>query len=78
MVGRAFTVLKVDDRNRVVLNKEVRDFLKVQPGDQVLAIPHSEGVLIVTLKGKKFKTSLTGFRYKEGSHEASRYLFKKN
>ncbi len=70
-------MLKVDDRYRVVLDKEVRDFLKVQPGDEVLAIPHSEGVLIASLKGK-FKTSLTGFRYKEGSHEASRFLFKKN
>jgi len=76
-VGKALAVLKVDDRYRVVLDKEVRDFLKVQPGDEVLAIPHSEGVLIASLKGKKFKTSLTGFRYREGSHEGSRYLFRK-
>jgi len=32
-------VLKVDDRYRVVLDKEVRKFLKVKPGDKVLAIP---------------------------------------
>ncbi len=77
-MGKALAVLKVDDRYRVVLDKEVRNFLKVQPGDEVLVIPHSEGVLIASLKGRKFKTSLRGFRYKEGSHEASRYLFKKN
>ncbi len=70
-------MLKVDGRYRVVLDREVREFLKVEPGDRVLAIPSSEGVLIASLKGKRFKTSLPGFRYKEGSHEASRYLFKK-
>lgn len=71
-------VLKVDDRYRVLLDKEVRQLLKVEPGDKVLAIPYSGGVLITSLKGKKFKTSLTGFGYKEESHEASRYLLKKN
>ena len=42
-------VLRVDDRYRVVLDREVREFLKVEPGDKVLAIPSSEGVLIVSL-----------------------------
>ena len=32
-------LLRVDDRYRVVLDKEVRKFLKVKPGDKVLAIP---------------------------------------
>ncbi len=67
----------MDDRYRVLLDKEVRQLLKVGPGDKVLAIPYSEGILITSLKGKQFKTSLTGFKYKEASHEASRYLFKK-
>ena len=71
-------VLKVDDRYRVLLDREVRELLKVEPGDEVLAIPHSEGVLIAPLKGRKFKTSLSGFKYREESHEASRYLSKKN
>ena len=52
--------------------------MKVEPGDKVLVIPSSEGVLLVSLKGKRFNTSLTGFRYKERDHEASRFLFKKN
>lgn len=71
-------VLKVDDRYRVLLDKEVRKLLKVGPGDKVLVIPYSEGVLITSLKGKRFKTSLPGFRYREESHEASKYLSKKN
>ncbi len=71
-------VLKVDDRYRVLLDKEVRELLKVAPGDKVLAIPYSEGVLITALKGKRFKTSLAGFRYREENHEASKYLLKKN
>ncbi len=70
-------MLKVDDRYRVVLDKEVRQILRVEPGDKVLAIPYSEGVLITSHKGKRFATSLKGFAYKEESHEASRYLFKK-
>jgi len=71
-------VLKVDDRYRVLLDKEVRELLRIAPGDEVLAIPYSEGVLITSLKGKRFKTSLTGFRFREESHEASKYIFKKN
>ncbi len=71
-------MLRVDDRYRVLLDSEVRQLLKVNPGDKVLAIPYTGGVLITSLKGKKFTTSLPGFRYKENSHEASRYLFKKN
>ena len=76
-MGR-LAVLKVDDRYRVLLDKEVRELLKVAPGDKVLAIPFSEGVLITSLKGKQFKTSLEGFRFREESHEASKYLSKKN
>ena len=68
----------MDDRYRVVLDKEVRGFLKVEPGDKVLVIPSLEGVLLVSLKGKSFNASLPGFRYKERDHEASRFLFKKN
>ena len=68
----------MDDRYRVVLDKEVREFLKVEPGDKVLLTPSSEGVLLVSLKGKSFNTSLPGFCYKERDHEASRFLFKKN
>jgi len=71
-------VLRVDERYLVVLDKEVRKCLKVEPGDKVLAIRSSEGVLMVSRKGKSFNTSLPGFRYRERDHEASRFLSKKN
>ena len=70
-------VLRVDDRYRIVLDREVRVFLKIKPGDKVLAILSSEGVLLVSPKGS-FNKSLPGFGYREEDHEASRYMFKKN
>ena len=68
-------VLKVDDRYRVVLDKEIREKLKVEPGDHVLAIPSTEGIVITSLKGKKYQSFHTGFNFKEEDHEASSYLF---
>jgi len=68
-------VLKVDDRYRIVLNKEIREKLQVKPGDAVLAIASTNGVLVTNLKGKKYDTLDPGFNYREEEHEASRYLF---
>lgn len=68
-------VLKVDDRYRVVLDKEIRDRLQVEPGDSVLAIPGTNGVIVTNLKGKKYESLHPGFNYQEEEHEASRYLF---
>ncbi len=68
-------VLKVDDRYRVVLDKEIREKLKVEPGDHVLAIPSTEGIVITSLKGKKYQSLHPGFNFKEEDHEASGYLF---
>jgi bifunctional DNA-binding transcriptional regulator/antitoxin component of YhaV-PrlF toxin-antitoxin module len=68
-------ILKVDDRYRVVLDKEIREKLQVEPGDSVLAIASTNGVLVTSLKGKKYETLHPGFNYREEEHEASRYLF---
>lgn len=68
-------VLKVDDRYRVVLDREIRKKLKVSPGDKVLALASTEGVVITNLKGKTFESLHPGFDYREEKHEASRYLF---
>jgi bifunctional DNA-binding transcriptional regulator/antitoxin component of YhaV-PrlF toxin-antitoxin module len=57
-LGKHWAVLKVNERYRVVLDKEVREILKIAPGDKVLVIPYSEEVLITSLKGKRFKISL--------------------
>ena len=37
--------LKVDDRYRVVLDKEIREKLKAAPGDKVLAIPRTNSTV---------------------------------
>jgi hypothetical protein len=66
------------DRYRAVLDRKVREFLKVRPRSKVLTIPFSEGVLMIMLQGKNFNSSLPGFRYREQAHEGSRFLFKKN
>ncbi len=68
-------VLRVDDRYRVVLDKEIREKLQVEPGDSVLAIASTNGVLVTNLKGRKYETLHPGFNYREEEHEASRYLF---
>ena len=68
-------VLKVDDRYRVVLDKEIRDKLQVEPGDSVLAIPSTNGITVTNLKGKKYASLHPGFNFREEEHEASRYLF---
>jgi AbrB family looped-hinge helix DNA binding protein len=70
-------VLRVDDRYRVVLDKEIREKLEVEPGDRVLALASTDGVLITNLKGKKFESLHPGFKFREEEHEASRYLFGK-
>ena len=70
-------LLKVDDRYRVVLDKEARDKLKIEPGDELLAIPSTDGILLTSFKGMKYESSLPGFNYREELHEASRYLFGK-
>jgi len=71
----ALAVLRVDDRYRVVLDKEIREKLQVEPGDAVLAIASTNGVLMTNLRGKKYETLHPGFNYREEDHEASRYLF---
>ncbi len=61
------------------------DYVRSLPPDPKLAAKldkvlekRGQNRLRASQKGKKFKTSLTGFRYSEGIHEASRFLFKKN
>jgi len=48
-------ILRGDDRYRAVLDRKVREFLKVRPRSKVLAIPSLEGVLMILLQGKNFK-----------------------
>ena len=70
-------LLKVDDRYRVILDKEVREKLKIEPGDELLAIPSTDGILLTSLKGMKYESSLPGFNYREELHQAFKHLFGK-
>ncbi len=70
-------VLKVDDRYRLVLDNEIREKLQVEPGDFVLALASTDGVLLTNLKGKRYDRLHPGFNYREEEHEASRFLFGK-
>lgn len=70
------SVLKVDEKYRVVLDKDVREVAGLEKGDELLAIPFRGGVILASLKGKRFIGSLSGFHYDEVAHEASKYLFR--
>ena len=70
------SVLKVDEKYRVVLDKDVREVAGLEKGDELLAIPFRGGVILASLKGKRFVGSLSGFHYDEAAHEASKYLFR--
>ena len=69
------SVIVVDEKYRVLLPRGVRERLGISKGDRLLAIPLSGGILLLTLKGKRFAGYLKGFVYNEEEHEASRYLF---
>jgi bifunctional DNA-binding transcriptional regulator/antitoxin component of YhaV-PrlF toxin-antitoxin module len=70
------SVLDVDKKNRVLLDKKVREATGFKKGDRLVAIPFTGGVMLVNVKNKSFVGSLTNFKYKEENHEASKLLFK--
>lgn len=70
-------VAVIDEKYRVLLDKEVRKKAGLEKGDELLLIPFKNGVTLLALKGKKFVGSLSGFGYDEEKHEASKYLFGK-
>jgi len=69
------SLLKVDKKFRVLLDKDVREVAGLEKGDELLAIPFKGGIILASLKGKSFIGSLRGFSYNEDVHEASKYLF---
>lgn len=70
------SVLDVDEKNRVLLDKKVRETTGFKKGDKLVAIPFKGGVMLVNVKNKSFVGSLDNFKYKEENHEATRFLFK--
>ncbi len=52
------------------------DYVRSLPPDRKLAAKLERVLEKRSLVRLRFKTSLTGFRYREGPHEASRYLIR--
>jgi len=75
-VGILMSLVTVDEKYRVLLNKEIREKVGISKGDKLIAIPIHNGILLLSLKGKSFTQYLKGFNFKEEAHEASKFLFK--
>jgi len=69
------SVLKVDEKYRILLDKWTREIAGLEKGDESLVIPFKGGVILASFKGKHFVGSLSGLNYDENAHEASKYLF---
>lgn len=65
----------MDDKYRVLLNKDIREKADLTGQEELVAIPFRGGVTLLSLEGKNYKGSLTGFGFDEEKHEASEYLF---
>lgn len=71
------STVTVDDKYRVLLNKELRRRLGITKGQKLVVIPSSKSFTLIPLKGKHYRDSMKGFHYEEEKHEASQYLFGK-
>ena len=69
------TIVIVDEKYRVLLGKELREKVGIEKGEELLAVPFHGGIILLSLKGKRFEGSLEGFGFDEEKHEASKYLF---
>jgi len=66
--------IRMDSKQRIVLGKRLRKASGIETDDRLVAIPFHGGIIIASTKGKKFADSLTGFRFDEKDHEATKYL----
>jgi hypothetical protein len=71
------SVLSLDKKNRLVLDKKLREASGVKKGAKLVAIPFKGGVMLVDVTGKSFVGSMNGFGFREEEHEASKFLFGK-
>ncbi|MDG6923004.1 MAG: hypothetical protein JRN67_06920 [Nitrososphaerota archaeon] len=65
------SVLSLDKKSRIVLNKKIRKVSGVRKGSKLVAIPFKGGVTLVDVTGKSFVGSRRSFAYKEEEHEAT-------
>lgn len=64
----------MDEKYRVLLDKEVREKAGIGKEDELVAIPFKGGVTLLS-PDESYRGSLTGFDFEEGEHEASGLLF---
>jgi bifunctional DNA-binding transcriptional regulator/antitoxin component of YhaV-PrlF toxin-antitoxin module len=79
-VGQGIAVkmpkLRVDSKHRVVLETGLRRTAGIESGDELTAIAFHGGIILTSSDGETFAESLRGFGFKEGEHEATRYILK--
>ncbi|KXA96949.1 hypothetical protein AKJ39_03920 [candidate division MSBL1 archaeon SCGC-AAA259J03] len=66
--------VKMDDKYRVLLTKDVREKSGIGKENELVAIPFKGGVTLLS-PDESYRGSLTGFDFREKKHEASRFLF---
>lgn len=71
------SVLSLDEKSRVVLDKKLREVSGMKKGAKLVAIPFKGGVMLVDVTKKSFIGNMPGFAYQEEEHEASKFLFDK-
>lgn len=69
------SVVTIDSKNRILLDKRIREVSGIKKNERLIIIPFKGGAILVSLGEKSFKDSLKGLDYEEGEHEASKYLF---
>ena len=67
----------LDDKYRVLLDRKTREIAGINKRDKLVAIPFKGGVILVAPQARKFEGSLTGFKFAEERHEASRFIFRR-
>ena len=72
------SVLSLDEKSRVLLDKNIREASGLKKGSKLVAIPFKGGVTLVDVTGKSFVGSRPGFAFDEEQHEASKLLFHKD
>jgi len=68
--------LRVDSKHRVVLETGLRRTAGIARGDELTAIAFHGGIILTSSKGERFAESLRGFEFREGEHEATKYILK--
>jgi len=60
--GISLSILVIDEKYRVLLDKKLRKKMGLKKGDALLAIPYRGGILLTSVKGKGFVGSLNNFK----------------